>query len=257
MADQKTKRHNFSTAVTAKIAQKAMYVCSNPTCLRMTGYGTSEGKARSIAEAAHISPASKNGPRSTGKAPDKSAKSESNGIWLCRICHKKIDDDPKRYPAETLRDWKSDHEVVIRNIVGKDLEVALLDLRNQRNYHDECRDLLSFLESKRVLYEGLDQEFPPRVLESLELIRERVAQTRAKVSPDSDAFLALNKIQTAVNEFLRKIGPATDLRNLVCDCRDPEWNKFADELIRLRSGLVIIMKIVAGDAGYRLTWVSE
>jgi hypothetical protein len=257
MSTSKGTRQDFSATVAAKIAQKAMYVCSNPNCLRMTGYGTSEGKARTIAEAAHIEPASKKGPRSTGSAPSASAKLESNGIWLCSICHKKIDDDPEWYPSETLRSWKSDHESVIRRIVGKDLEAALLDLRTQKRYHEECRELLSFLESKRVLYEGLDHEFPPRVLESLELIRERVIQTRAKVSPDSDVFLALNKIQEAVNSFLRDIGPSTDLRVLRCDSNDPTWRTFSDALIRLRTGIVIIMKIVAGDAGYSLSWVTE
>ena len=257
MATKKKKRQSFSPAVAAKIAQKAMYVCSNPNCLRMTGYGTTEGKARSIAEAAHISPASKGGPRSTGKDPDASAKSEGNGIWLCSICHNKVDDDPQWYPDETLHGWKTDHEAVIRKIVGKDLEAALLDLRNQKRYHEECRDLLSFLENKRVLYEGLDREFPPRVLKSLELIRERVIQTRAKVHPDSDVWTALNQIQSAVDDFLFEIGPSTDLNTLQCDSNDPVWMKFSDALTRLRSGIIIVMRVVAGDAGYNISWVDS
>lgn len=250
-------RDDFPETVKRKIAQKAMFICSNPNCLRMTGYGTTDGSARSIAEAAHIAPAKKAGPRSGARKSTEITKSEKNGIWLCSICHKKIDNDPKWYPAEILRRWKRDHETVIRNIVGKDLETALLELRNTKNYHEETRELLSFLESKRVLYEGLDHEFPPRVLESLELIRERVVQTRAKVSPDSSVFVALNKIQKAVNDFLRNIGSNTDLRALQCNSNDPVWQQFSIELQKLRSGIIIVMKVVAGDAGYTLTWTGE
>lgn len=222
-------RDEFSEAIKRRIAQKAMFICSNPQCLRMTGYGTTEGDVRTIAEAAHIAPASKNGPRKGVPTNTKITKSDNNGIWLCSICHKKIDDDPKWYPAKKLHQWKKDHESVIRKIVGKDLETALLDLRNHKNYHDETRELLSFLESKRVLYEGLDHEFPPRVLDSLLIIRERIALTRARVSPDSSVFVALNKIQKAIDDFLRNIGSETDLRVLRCDSRNPLWLKFSNE----------------------------
>lgn len=256
MAKKQRARDNFPESIKKKIAQSAMYVCSNPHCLRMTGYSTTEGRARSIAEAAHILPAGNAGPRIEELSNTRDTMSEKNGIWLCSICHKKIDDDPKFYTVETLHKWKDNHEVVIRKIVGKDLESALLDLRNHKNYHDETRELLSFLDNKRILYEGMDHEFPPRVLESLYLIRERVSQTRAKVNPDSKVFFALNKIQQEIDNFLRNIGPETDLKTLRCDSKDPNWNRFAEELQKLRSGIIIIMKVVAGDADYRLSWAG-
>jgi hypothetical protein len=251
----KIGRSEFPAKVVDRIAKKAMHVCSNPHCLRLTGYGTTEGKARAIAEAAHINAASKNGPRPLPSGEDKDLRSEKNGIWLCLICHGKVDDDPSCYTEVVLKRWKLGHEDVIRNIVGKDLEAALLDLKNGKRYHQECRDLLSFFESKRVLYEGLDHEFPPRVRASLDLMRERIAMTRARVSPDSHLFTALNKLQQAINTFLRDIGKETDLETLRCDSSDPRWCRFSEELIKLRSGMIIIMKILAGDAGYALTWV--
>lgn len=98
-------------------------------------------------------------------------------------------------------------------------------------------------------------EFPPRVLESLEIIRERITQTRAKVNPDTELFLALNKLQEAVNAFLRDIGADTDLRTLKCDSNDPKWVKFAAELEKLRKGMLIIIKVLSGDANYKLSWL--
>lgn len=208
-----------------------------------------------IAEAAHIKAASQRGPRSPKAGDTGTVKAASNGIWLCAICHKKIDDDPARYPVSLLRKWKRTQEDVVRRIVGKDLEAALLDLRSHKRFYEECRDFLSFLESRHVLYEGLDHEFPPRVLESLQLIRERIAITLAKLPPDSKAASALKHMQDAIRLFLRDIGSATDLRELKCDSNDPTWKKFADELLKLRTGIVILMKVVAGDADYQLSRV--
>ena len=247
-------KYDFSPAVKKEIAERAMYICAHPTCYRLTGYGTEEGKARTIADAAHIEAAGETGPR----APDKQSAllaSADNGIWLCKICHKKVDDSPESYSEAMLKEWKHNHEDVIRRIVGKDLEAALLDLRSHKRYHDETRVFLSFIESKRVLYEGMDHEHPPRVLDSLGLIRARITDTRAKVDPESSLFSALNRLQQAINTFLRDIGKDTDLNSLKCDCNDPKWRRFSDELFKLRDGMVIIIKILSGNADYKLTWL--
>ena len=81
-----------------KIAKQAMYICSKPDCLRSTGYDTTKGEPRTIAEAAHINPADKKGPR-FDETVLRLPKVKENGIWLCRICHTIIDEDPDRYPA--------------------------------------------------------------------------------------------------------------------------------------------------------------
>ncbi|WP_167467064.1 hypothetical protein [Aquitalea magnusonii] len=47
----------------------------------------------------------------------------------------------------------------------------------------------------------------------------------------------------------------TDLTILRCDSGDPVWRKFADELQKLRSEIVIIVKVLSGDAGYGLRWL--
>lgn len=249
-------RKNFTPSIVKKIATNAMYICSNPYCLKFTGYSTTEGKTRSIAESAHINAASQNGPRSSQTDEDY-LESEKNGIWLCKICHDKVDDDTSFYTENVLKEWKKNHESVIRNIVGKDLESALLNLRNHKRYHDEIRELISFLESKRVIYEGLDQEFPPRVLESLNTIRERIANTRAKINPDIDLFLVLNKLQEVINKFLNKMELEVNLNTLRCDSSDEKWIFFADELLKLRSGLMIIIKPLADNSDYKLSWFEQ
>jgi ribosomal protein L37AE/L43A/(2Fe-2S) ferredoxin len=250
-----SERINFTRTTAEKIGRSAMFICASPACLRFTGYETTEGKPRALAEAAHIAPAGKNGPRSEEAEKTADLKGVANGIWLCLTCHQKIDDDPKAYPTEMLKDWKVKQASIVRRIVGKDLEAAILALGKDRQHHQECQDFVSFLESRRVLYEGMDHENPPRVLDSLMLIRERVSQTRARLSPDNYAFDALHRIQAVIDQFFRNIGPATDLKTLRCDSSDKKWKKFASELEDLRTGIIIIMKIIAQDADYKLTWV--
>ena len=246
-------RINFTPSVKKEIARRAMHICSNPDCLRFTVYSTTEENTRSIAEAAHINAASGQGPRAIIMDEEKLKKAE-NGIWLCSICHTKVDNDACYYDEKRLRAWKVNHEDILRRIVGKDLESALLNLRNHKRYYDEARELVSYIESRRVLHEGLDMEFPPRVLESLNNIRERVSQTKAKINPDTSLFDALNKIQLAIDEFLRSIGPETNLKTLRCNSNDPVWVKFSEELSKLRCGIIIILKVVSSDVDYQLRW---
>ncbi|WP_447474199.1 DUF6650 family protein [Vibrio harveyi] len=250
------ERENFTPKTKEQIAREAMYICSAPDCYRFTSYNTSEGKVRTIAEGAHILAAGEKGPRADDKKESSFLRSAENGIWLCSICHKKVDDDPQYYSESTLKDWKSDHVDLLRRLVGKDIEAALLELRNEKRYHQEVREFLSFMDDRRVLYEGLDMEFPPRVLESVEMIRVRVTQLRAQVFSNEKTSTALNQIQRAINEFLSSIGSDTDLRVLRCDSRNPVWVKFSDELLKFRKAIVIILKVLSDDASYELQWAQ-
>lgn len=250
----KNKRENFTPATKAKIAREAMYICSCPDCYRFTSYNTTQGEARSIAEGAHILPASVNGPRADNKTDSTFLRSAENGIWLCNICHEKVDNDPEFYSEAKLKEWKSNHFDLLRRLVGKDIEAALLELKNEKRHHQDVRDFLSFMDDRRVLYEGLDMEFPPRVIESIDMMRVRVTQLRAQVFSNQQISLALNQIQVAISEFLSSIGIDTDLRTLRCDSADPKWLKFSQELVKFRKAIVIILKVLSDDSGYKLQW---
>jgi hypothetical protein len=75
-----TDREDFPAKVVREIGKRAMYICAGPECFRLTGYGTSEGKARSIAEGAHIVAAGKKGPRANAKLSPDYVTSADNGI---------------------------------------------------------------------------------------------------------------------------------------------------------------------------------
>lgn len=248
--------HNFKPAVVDEIARRAMHFCSNPTCLRFSAYATSEGKPRQVAEGAHILPSGKKGPRSNevGSYPDLDLASADNGIWLCVTCHTKIDNDPAEYPTSELFKWKKAHEALIRRLAGKDLESAILELGNAKQYHQNTREFLSFLEGRRALYEGLDHEFPPRVLDSITMIRATIVSTRASVPNDSVLAKCLKVLQKRVDDFLKVMGE-TDLRALKCDGGDPTWLFFSEELMKFRHEIKLIARVLASHSGYQLNFV--
>lgn len=63
-----------------------------------------------IGEAAHILGAQLGSARYDGAMSDATRSAITNGIWLCRNCHGKIDRDAAKYPAELLFAWRKDHE---------------------------------------------------------------------------------------------------------------------------------------------------
>lgn len=63
-----------------------------------------------IGEVAHIHAASDGGPRANTSLSREERRGAKNLILLCRICHKKIDDNVDQYPAETLIKIKERHE---------------------------------------------------------------------------------------------------------------------------------------------------
>ena len=87
-------RDDFSKATTTRLAKRARYHCSNPSCRKLTSAPTSDGaKDLNIGVAAHISAAAP-GPSARRYRADMTPEQRSsheNGIWLCQDCHKAIE----------------------------------------------------------------------------------------------------------------------------------------------------------------------
>ena len=105
-------RDEFSAPTRELLAKRSGYICAYPGCRRMTIAGSDDRKSglTMTGVAAHITAASKKGPRYD---PDMSAEEragESNGIWTCQIHGKFIDDNPSQCTVDELRRWKAQHE---------------------------------------------------------------------------------------------------------------------------------------------------
>jgi hypothetical protein len=85
--------------------------CSNPFCRKLTtGPRTESPFIVSIGVAAHITAASPGGPRYDLSLSSPQREAAENGLWLCQNCAKLIDNDPERYTAGVLREWKTGAE---------------------------------------------------------------------------------------------------------------------------------------------------
>lgn len=106
------RQDDFPQSVKDALARRVRYLCSNPDCGQATvGPAPSDiGKAVNIGVAAHITAASAGGPRYDPALSSDDRQSAANGIWCCQNCAKLIDNDPKSFPVELLRKWKSQAE---------------------------------------------------------------------------------------------------------------------------------------------------
>jgi len=113
-------RDEFSQDTKLVLAHRASLVCSNPYCEASTGGPQDDvSKALNVGVAAHITAASKDGPRYDPELTPEQRSSSVNGIWLCQNCAKLVDNDPSMYTAELLGAWKTNREICARNAIGK------------------------------------------------------------------------------------------------------------------------------------------
>jgi len=111
--------NRFKPSVRKELARRVGYLCSNPGC-RILTLGPSleqEGKSIEIGEAAHIKAANSTGARYDPEMNSDERSDISNGIWLCRNCHRLIDRDIVGHPPEKLYSWKEKAEQDARNQV--------------------------------------------------------------------------------------------------------------------------------------------
>lgn len=110
---------DFTKKTTEILAKRAAYLCSNPDCRVSTvGPNADPDKATSIGEAAHIFGARLEAKRYVAEMTDATRAKITNGIWLCRNCHKLIDTDQDTYPSDLLFIWREEHEKYVLSELG-------------------------------------------------------------------------------------------------------------------------------------------
>ena len=199
-----SNRDNFTATVVRKVAERAAYICSNPSCRRITIGPDQAASHLSIktGEAAHICAASPGGPRYDMSQSSQQRKSIANAIWLCGACADLVDKNGGHgYPAEHLRKWKRDHEALMKECLegGKRLVIQFLPHRPDEQI---ARKLVHLLEDKGSLFKPYDQEDPKWVLEALKELRIAVTSMRAEISPDSPLSVIAESIVRACRHYM-------------------------------------------------------
>jgi hypothetical protein len=103
------------------------YMCSNPLCRRLT-IRPQSGSFSAVRQgkAAHISGAAPRSARSKSTMSDEECRSFENGIWLCDICARLVDDNRAEYPEATLRKWKTGAEIYVAELSTQDTRLRQL-----------------------------------------------------------------------------------------------------------------------------------
>lgn len=122
--------------------------CSAPYCEEQTnGYDPIRGKVLFSGDAAHIFGSKRKSARHDGLPSGWNRHGFENGIWLCAICHRHVDQTPGIFPGELLLKWKT--EAGLRHING-------YRRRNSIPYgtdmHEELRRAYAFLQLLEPAY---------------------------------------------------------------------------------------------------------
>jgi len=124
------------------LSRRSALLCSNPDCGAITSGPTADVTSSiNIGEAAHIYGRSNSSARYKAELTMAEVSDITNGIWLCRNCHKLIDNDPVRYPAELLFEWRRQHEHSILERIGKPGDILRVKLQSEhlRQFKDTSR----------------------------------------------------------------------------------------------------------------------
>ncbi len=111
-------RDDFNASTKDVLAKRVGFICSNPSCRKHTiGPNSDPEKATSIGKAAHITAASKNGPRYDETMSIIDRKAITNAIWLCSNCADLIDKDENEFTVQKLYEWKATAEHTMRLLI--------------------------------------------------------------------------------------------------------------------------------------------
>lgn len=102
----KSTDNSFPKEIKRVLGERVAYICCDPMCRRLAIRRNSDtDKALRFGDAAHIYAKSDKGPRVRFDSEKESnfLKSYENGIWLCKICHKKVDSEESTHTVELLQ----------------------------------------------------------------------------------------------------------------------------------------------------------
>lgn len=198
------QRDEFSPAIVRKLAERAAYICTNPSCSRITIGPDQSATSLSIktGKGAHICAASPSGPRYDMSQTKAERSGIENGIWLCGACADLIDKNGGvSYPADHLRKWKKNHEELMLQCLEGGKRVMFQFLTKPKDAHIAKR-VLHLLEDKGVLYQPYHFENDFYVVESLKEIRNALTAIKGEIDPASTLYIIVESILSACRYYM-------------------------------------------------------
>ncbi len=135
-----------------------------------------------------------------------------------------------------MRTWKKNHEAMISEVRTKGYSDSLALLQSGRMEPAVARKLIVTFEDHRALWYAFDAEFPDRVRQSLDRLRSRIAELRGEIPAGSPLDVVMDSLRKTILTFFDQV-EHTDLSQLRCDSRNPEWVNFSQALGTLRKAI--------------------
>lgn len=172
-------RDDLSAEVKDVLARRVGMQCSNPNCRQLTsGPQLNPTKALNVGVAAHITAASRGGPRYDSRLSAADRQSAENAIWLCQNCAKLIDNDSLRYTVDLLLQWKRLSEEAARLAIdspGSEYESAVSDADIIR-FYAQCLDRPAFQDP--FMQEGSMEAFDKAIEDTITAINTGCLRSR-------------------------------------------------------------------------------
>lgn len=211
-------RHNFSKSTVSKLAERSAFICSNPSCRRLTiGPSTSSTNSLKTGVAAHICAASPLGPRYDMSQSESDRKSINNGIWLCATCSTLIDkNNGSDYSAPKLRKWKKDHENLVSSCLEGSIKITFDSLRHALQ-HDEtllAKRIMNELDDKGALFMPYTAEDPDFVADSLKELRTVMTSLLSQIPEESPLLIICKSIREACRYYMNNTPKNIEIEEL-------------------------------------------
>lgn len=129
-------RDDFDSKTIDALAKRASFICSNPECrcLTLAASDIDEKKFIYNGVAAHITAASKGGPRFDSNKTLEERSDILNGIFLCTNCSVVIDkNNGIDFTVNQLLNWKEVHTLWIRENLNKSITNSIVIVNGQHH----------------------------------------------------------------------------------------------------------------------------
>lgn len=212
------------------IAYRSAHICANPNCNRLT-IAPSMGHVEStikIGEAAHIHDARDKTIRFDKSLSEEDLAKAENGIWLCASCHTEIDKNRGQdFPASTLKQWKSDHEELISNLLQKHQSPLPL-IRRYINDQKLAQEIVDLISNKGAFHRGHHWENPQHVVDSVKEVRKELLIIGNKIDFEKRLREINDDLKKALKEYMNETS------------KYPNYSSTHMDLMRQRVGVSLV-----------------
>jgi len=192
------------------LAMRSGNRCALPDCGQALAFDSDDGSPLTVGEAAHIAGRRPGSARHDPEMNDRERDAVANLVYVCRNCHRRIDQDVESYSVERLHGIKASHEAKVK---------AAMDAAFATVGFAELQELVEHFSST-----------PPTAIDSsLVLLPPDAKIKKNDLGPDSQHIITMGlAISSTIRTFVSQI-----------ESDDPDWsarlkNGFVTEYLRLR-----------------------